>query len=41
MGRIYNTEWSIPSLFEYDTQDELTPLDDDYIPEEYSDEEDW
>ena len=39
MGRIYNHEWTAPSPFEDDTQDELTPLDD-YIPEEYRDEDD-
>lgn len=42
MSRIGNPEWSEPSIWDDDYisgEDELSPLDDDYTPEEYRDEE--
>lgn len=44
MSRIYNPEWLKHSPhdddIENDLEEELSPLDDDYIPEEYRDAED-
>lgn len=42
MSRIGNPEWGKRSVFDDDyssEEDELSPLDDDYIREEYRDEE--
>ena len=42
MSRIGNPEWEKRSIIDDDyssEEDELSPLDDDYIPEEYRDEE--
>lgn len=42
VGRIGNPEWLEHSAFDDDyivEDDELSPVDDDYIPEEYCDDE--
>lgn len=42
VGRIGNPEWAKQSVYDDDflnEDDELSPLDDDYVPEEYRDEE--
>lgn len=41
VSRIGNPEWAEPSVFDdvVSEDDELSPLDDDYVPEEYRDEE--
>ena len=41
MSRIGNSEWGKRSIIDddYSSEEESSPLDDDYIPEEYRDEE--
>lgn len=42
MSRIGNPEWGKRSIYDDEycgEEDELSPLDDDYAPEEYRDEE--
>lgn len=37
MNRIYNKEWLVECELDDDIQEELAPLDDDWISEEYRD----